>query len=125
MSYCTSAISAMENDVIAPITMTNDSAASESSKSGDIRATMKMPAVTMVAAWISAELGGGPSIEPRRHAEDEPEVADAVDDERLQVRVDRRRTLVPEPDQQVGHQTDRLPAEEELQEVVGHHQHQH
>ena len=28
-----------------------------------MRATMKMPAVTMVAAWISAEMGVGPSIE--------------------------------------------------------------
>src|SRR6476660_1362776 len=31
--------------------------------SGVMRATMKMPAVTMVAAWISAEIGVGPSIE--------------------------------------------------------------
>ena len=30
---------------------------------GDMRATMKIPAVTMVAAWISAEIGVGPSIE--------------------------------------------------------------
>ncbi len=28
-----------------------------------MRATMKMPAVTIVAAWISAEMGVGPSIE--------------------------------------------------------------
>ena len=28
-----------------------------------MRATMKMPAVTIVAAWISAEIGVGPSIE--------------------------------------------------------------
>ena len=28
-----------------------------------MRATMKMPAVTMVAAWISAEIGVGPSME--------------------------------------------------------------
>ena len=32
------------------------------SYSGDIRATRKTPAVTMVAAWISAETGVGPSI---------------------------------------------------------------
>src|SRR3989338_9115189 len=63
MSYCTVAISAMKNAVIAPITNTKDSAASDSSNSGDIRATMKMPAVTIVAAWISAEIGVGPSIE--------------------------------------------------------------
>ena len=33
-----------------------------SSNNGDSRATMKTPAVTMVAAWISAETGVGPSI---------------------------------------------------------------
>ena len=53
----------MKNAVIAPITSTTDSAVSENSNSGDMRATMKMPAVTMVAAWISAEIGVGPSIE--------------------------------------------------------------
>ena len=53
----------MNNAVVAPITSTNDSAVSDSSNSGDMRATMKMPAVTMVAAWISAEIGVGPSIE--------------------------------------------------------------
>src|SRR5687768_6692507 len=63
MSYCTMAISAMKNIVIAPMIMTKDRAVVESSKSGDMRATMKMPAVTMVAAWISADIGVGPSIE--------------------------------------------------------------
>ena len=53
----------MKNAVVAPITSTNDSAVDEYSNSGDMRATMKMPAVTMVAAWISAEIGVGPSIE--------------------------------------------------------------
>ena len=33
------------------------SAVSDNSNSGDMRATMKMPAVTIVAAWISAEIG--------------------------------------------------------------------
>ena len=28
-----------------------------------MRATMKIPAVTMVAAWINADIGVGPSIE--------------------------------------------------------------
>ena len=32
---------------------------------------------------------------------------------------------IPESDQQVGDQTHGLPAEEELHEVVAHHQHQH
>src|SRR3954464_8553447 len=53
----------MNSAVIAPITITKDSAVSDSSNSGDMRATMKMPAVTIVAAWISAEMGVGPSIE--------------------------------------------------------------
>ena len=53
----------MNSAVMAPITSTTFSAASDSSNSGDMRATMKMPAVTIVAAWISAEIGVGPSIE--------------------------------------------------------------
>src|SRR5437868_14191004 len=54
---------AMNNAVVAPMMVTNDSATSDSSNNGLIRATMKIPAVTIVAAWISAELGVGPSIE--------------------------------------------------------------
>jgi hypothetical protein len=53
----------MNKAVMAPMISTNDSAVSDSSNSGLMRATMKMPAVTMVAAWISAEIGVGPSIE--------------------------------------------------------------
>ena len=53
----------MNRAVVAPITVTTERAVSESSNSGLIRATMKMPAVTIVAAWISAEIGVGPSIE--------------------------------------------------------------
>ena len=67
MSLLTTPSSPMKNAVVAPITSTKDSAASEYSKSGDMRATMKMPAVTMVAAWISAEIGVGPSIESGSH----------------------------------------------------------
>src|SRR6266705_5426733 len=63
MSYCTTAMSAMKKAVIPPITSTNDSAVCDSSNKGDILATMNIPAVTMVAAWISAEIGVGPSIE--------------------------------------------------------------
>ena len=40
----------MNSAVIAPMTITTDNAVSDNSNSGDIRATMKMPAVTMVAA---------------------------------------------------------------------------
>ena len=34
-------------------------------------------------------------------------------------------SLVPEPDQQVGREADRLPAKVQLQEIVRHNQHQH
>ncbi len=57
----------MNSAVVPPITMMKLSAVSDSSNSGDMRATMKMPAVTMVAAWISAEIGVGPSIESGSH----------------------------------------------------------
>ena len=53
----------MKSAVMPPMIITNESAMSESSKSGDMRATMKIPAVTMVAAWMSAEMGVGPSME--------------------------------------------------------------
>src|SRR5579885_1056286 len=53
----------MNSAVIELMTTMNDSAVSDSSNSGDMRDTMKMPAVTIVAAWISAEIGVGPSIE--------------------------------------------------------------
>ena len=57
----------MNSAVVAPMNSTKLSAYSEYSNSGDMRATMKMPAVTIVAAWISAEMGVGPSIESGSH----------------------------------------------------------
>ena len=53
----------MKKAVMAPMIRMKFSAASLISNSGDMRDTMKMPAVTMVAAWMSAEIGVGPSIE--------------------------------------------------------------
>ena len=53
----------MKKAVKAPIIIITDSAVSDSSYKGDMRATMKIPAVTIVAAWIKAEIGVGPSIE--------------------------------------------------------------
>src|ERR1700722_15775966 len=67
MSLLTMPRNPMNSAVVAPITSTNDSAVSEYSNSGDMRATMKIPAVTMVAAWIRAEIGVGPSIESGNH----------------------------------------------------------
>ncbi len=42
--------------------VTKPDASGDSENSGDSRATMNTPAVTMVAAWISAETGVGPSM---------------------------------------------------------------
>src|SRR5690242_13734183 len=63
MSCATMPMRPVKKAVIAPMINTTDSAVWVSSNSGDMRATMKMPAVTMVAAWINAEIGVGPSIE--------------------------------------------------------------
>src|SRR5262249_25383033 len=63
--------------------------------------------------------------EQREYAEREAEVADPVDYERF----DRRRVgfglVIPEADEEVAHQPDAFPAEEQLDQVVGGHQHQH
>src|ERR1700694_87261 len=67
MSLLTIPSSPMKNAVVAPMISTTDSAVSDSSNSGDMRATMKMPAVTMVAAWINAEMGVGPSMDAGSH----------------------------------------------------------
>src|SRR3984885_13315434 len=67
MSLFTIPSSPMKNAVVDPMMSTTDSAVSDSSNSGDILATMKMPAVTMVAAWINAEIGVGPSMESGSH----------------------------------------------------------
>ena len=58
-------------------------------------------------------------------AQDEAEVTHTVDQEGLHVGEDGRFLLEVETDQQVGHQAHSLPAEEQLQQVVAHHQHQH
>ena len=47
---------------MAPITVTKVSAVGDSWNMGEQRQTRNTPAVTMVAAWISAETGVGPSI---------------------------------------------------------------
>ena len=62
MSYCVTAMVAAMNAVSAPTIATTSIAVGEATKIGWARATMKMPAVTIVAAWIRAETGVGPSI---------------------------------------------------------------
>jgi len=53
---------AAKKQVAAPITVTIISAVGAVSNMGERRHSMNTPAVTMVAAWISAETGVGPSI---------------------------------------------------------------
>ena len=64
-------------------------------------------------------------VEQPEDAEQEAEVADPVDDERLHRGRARRRLAPVEPDQQVGGDPDPFPAEEHLQQVVRRHQRQH
>ncbi len=67
-----------------------------------------------------------PEVDPDHHdPEAEPEVADAVDDERLLGCAGRRGLLVPEADEQIAAQADRLPADVQHQEVVAQDQQQH
>ena len=59
------------------------------------------------------------------NAEREAEIADAVDDEGLDRRGVGFRLVIPEADQQIAREADAFPAEEQLHQVVGGHQHQH
>ena len=185
MSFCTKPTVAAKKAVVAPTMATTASAIGASSNRGESRATMNTPAVTMVAAWIRAETGVGPSmasgsqvwsrncadlpiapmnrrrqirvsastlhpeelhglagmvgrrgehrvvldrVEQREHGEDaerEAEIADAVDDEGLDGGRVRRRLVIPEADQEIGGEPHALPAEEELDEIVGRDQREH
>ena len=146
---------------------------------------MKTPAVTIVAAWISAETGVGPSIasgsqvcrpicadfpiapmnsrmqarsaidtcQPRKlivvptasgalantvSKSSEPKITKTAKMPSAKPKSPTRLTMnaliaaalavgavVPEADQQVRAQADAFPAEEQLHEIVGRHQHQH
>src|SRR6267378_1847473 len=158
MSGCTMPMLAAKIAVVPPMIPTTASAVGAYSKRGDSRATMNTPAVTMVAAWIKAETGVGPSIasgsqvwsgicadfpiapmnkriqarvsestcQPRNSIDLPTTFGAAPNDEEC---LDRSsiggRAVVPEADQQVGHQADTFPAEEQLHEVVGCHQCEH
>src|SRR5687768_2350385 len=67
MSVCTRAIVAPSTAVAAPTTATVAMAVSDWTNRGASRATKYTPAVTIVAAWISAETGVGPSIASGSH----------------------------------------------------------
>ncbi len=63
MSFWATAIVAANRAVITPIQAIIDGSQSgETASSGLIRTIRNTPAVTMVAAWIRAETGVGPSI---------------------------------------------------------------
>ncbi len=62
ISFCTRPTVAAKKAVAAPTYMTKLFASGAYSKRGDMRQTRNTPAVTMVAAWISADTGVGPSI---------------------------------------------------------------
>jgi hypothetical protein len=62
MSFSTHAMLAASSAVKAPTHAISVSTSGASRKSGNARVTRNTPAVTIVAAWISAETGVGPSI---------------------------------------------------------------
>ena len=62
MSLSTHAMVAASSAVLAPTQPISPSTSGVSANSGWARVTRKTPAVTMVAAWISADTGVGPSI---------------------------------------------------------------
>src|ERR1700744_5321648 len=67
MSVWAQPMVAANNAVGAPMKVTNANTVGAYSISGDMRAIRNTPAVTMVAAWISAETGVGPSIASGNH----------------------------------------------------------
>ena len=62
MSHCFRPMVAAKSAVTAPTRATVSDATGAIEKSIELRATRKTPAVTIVAAWISAETGVGPAI---------------------------------------------------------------
>ena len=63
--------------------------------------------------------------EQHEHRDEESEVADAIDDERFLPGVGVGLVVEPEPDQQVGAESDAFPADEQHGIVRAKHQHQH
>src|SRR5207302_7601488 len=67
MSFCTRAMEAAKIAVIAPTMATVFMDVGARTNRAFDRATMYTPAVTMVAAWIRAETGVGPSMASGNH----------------------------------------------------------
>jgi len=62
MSFCTRPMVAATNAVVAPRKVMKAVASGAYSIKGDMRQIRNTPAVTIVAAWIRADTGVGPSI---------------------------------------------------------------
>ena len=62
MSNCTMPMVAANTVVAPPISVTKANVPGASFSSGPIRVIRNTPAVTIVAAWISAEMGVGPAM---------------------------------------------------------------
>ena len=67
MSYCCVAIVAASSAVPAPTAATTACDTGAMANKTLLRATRYTPAVTMVAAWMSAETGVGPAIASGSH----------------------------------------------------------
>ena len=71
------------------------------------------------------EFQGAQGAEGEQHAEDEPSVPHAIDDERLVGCIGSGLLAKVEPDQAEAAESDSLPADEQQRVVVPQHQHQH
>ncbi len=63
--------------------------------------------------------------ENQSDSDNESEVTYPVDQKGFQSCRNGSRFFQPEPDQKIGHHTDRFPAEKELDEIIAHHQRKH
>ena len=84
------------------------------------------PNGSALAAVADADEVERPQIrEHQEHRDEETEVADAVDDERLLARVGVRLLAEPEADEQIRTETDAFPPDEQQRIVAAEHEQQH
>ena len=69
---------------------------------------------------LAAQLG-----HQNENAQDETEIADAVDDERFVAGDGIVVIVIPEADQEIRTETDALPADKQQEQIVAHDQHEH
>src|SRR5580704_3115568 len=100
-------MSAANKAVIPPMVATVACASGTKTKSGVQRATRYTPAVTIVAAWMRALTGVGPSIASGNH------------------RCSGNWALEPESDQQIAAQSHGFPKNKQHEEIARHHEHAH